>query len=48
MEMFDLTEKEIHENWFIPRIKGYAADLGVDVEVSDWNEDGTVEIRLAD
>lgn len=47
MQMFDLTEQEIHEKWFIPRIKGYAKDMGVDIEVSEWNDDGIVELRLA-
>ena len=46
MEMFDLTEEEIHNTWFKPRIYGYAKDMGVEIEVSDWNEDGIVEIRL--
>lgn len=45
--MFDLTEQEIHETWFVPRIKGYARDMGVEIEVSPWSEDGIVEIRLA-
>jgi len=48
LEMFDLTEQEIHETWFIPRIKGYADAMGVDVKVSDWNDDGIVTIELAD
>jgi hypothetical protein len=48
MEMFDLTEEEIHETWFKPRIHGYAKDLGVDVKVSDWNDDGIVTIELAE
>ena len=48
MEMFDLTEQEIHENWFVPRIKGYAKAMGVEIKVSDWNDDGTVTIELAD
>jgi len=47
MEMFDLTEEEIHNTWFKPRILGYAKDMGVEIEVSDWNDDGIVEIRLA-
>lgn len=46
MEMFDLTEEEIHNTWFKPRIFGYAKDMGVEIEVSDWNDDGIVEIRL--
>ncbi len=48
MGMFDLTEEEIHNSWFKPRIAGYAKDLGVKVNVSDWNEDGIVEISLAE
>ena len=48
MEMFDLTEQEIHETWFVPRIKGYAKAMGVEIKVSDWNDDGTVTIELAE
>lgn len=48
MNMFDLTEQEIHENWFVPRTLGYAKAMGVDVKVSDWNEDGIVTIELAE
>jgi len=46
MEMFDLTEEEIHESWYKPRIYGFAKDMGVKVKVSDWNEDGTIEVTL--
>lgn len=46
MGMFDLTEEEIHETWYKPRIAGFAKDLGVDVKVSDWREDGIVELTL--
>ena len=48
MGMFDLTEQEIHETWFVPRIKGYAKDMGVEIKVSDWNEDGVVTIELVE
>jgi hypothetical protein len=48
MQMFDLTEQEIHETWFKPRIAGYAKDMGVKVKVSDWNDDGIVTIELAE
>ncbi len=48
LKMFDLTEQEIHEQWFTPRIHGYAKDMGVKVNVSDWNDDGIVEISLAE
>jgi len=48
MEMFTITEKEIHEEWFTPRILGYAEDMGVNVKVSEWNDDGRVTIELVD
>jgi alpha-glucosidase (family GH31 glycosyl hydrolase) len=48
MQMFDLTEQEIHETWFKPRIAGYAKDMGVKVKVSDWNDEGIVTIELAE
>ena len=44
--MFDITEQEIHETWFVPRIKGYAKDMGVKIKVSDWNDDGVVTIEI--
>lgn len=46
--MFDLTEQEIHETWFVPRVMGYAKAMGVDIKVSDWNDDGIVTIELVD
>jgi hypothetical protein len=48
MGMFTITEKEIHEEWFTPRVLGYAKDMGVNVKVSEWNDDGTVSIELVD
>lgn len=45
---FDLTEKEIHEVWIKPRLEGYARDMGVNMKVSDWNENGDVSIELVD
>lgn len=48
MQMFDLTEQEIHDTWYKPRIAGYAKDMGVNVKVSDWNDDGIVTIELGD
>ena len=42
----DLTEKEIHEIWTIPRIKGQAEVMGVEVEVSEWRDDGMVTISV--
>lgn len=37
---FDLTEQEIHQDWTVPRIEGYAADIGIKVKVSPWHESG--------
>ncbi len=37
--MFDMTEKEIHEQFTIPRVKGYANVLGVEVTISEWDEE---------
>jgi hypothetical protein len=48
MGMFTITEQEIHEEWFTPRILGYAKDMGVEVKVSEWNDDGVVSIELVD
>ena len=48
LEMFDLTEQEIHEDWFTPRILGFAKDMGVNVKVSAWNDDAIIELELAD
>lgn len=44
---FDLTEEEIHNVWTIPRIKGYAAAVGVEVSISDWRDDGVITVELA-
>lgn len=46
--MFDLTEQEIHETWYIPRVMGFAKSMGVEIKVSDWNDDGTITVELVD
>ena len=43
---FDLTEQEIHEIWTIPRIKASAELMGVDVNVTEWQDDGMVTISV--
>ena len=48
MKMFDLTEQEIHETWYVPRIKGFAKAMGADVKVSDWNDEGIITLELVD
>ena len=45
---FDLTEQEIHENWTVPRLLGYAEALGVTFKVSPWSEDGVLTCELVD
>jgi len=44
--MFTITEQEIHEQFTIPTLKGYAKVLGVDVEVSEWNDDRLITISI--
>ncbi|MDP6675281.1 MAG: hypothetical protein QGH93_10615 [Gammaproteobacteria bacterium] len=44
----NLTEQEIHEVFTIPRTKKRADILGVDIEVSEWNDDGSITIRLTE
>lgn len=36
---FDFDERFVHENWFTPRAHGLAADLGVPVTVSPWDDE---------
>lgn len=44
----DITEKWIHENWTIPRMKGYSELLGVELEVSPWQDDGMITVSIKD
>lgn len=48
IKQFDLTEQEIHEQWTTPRMLGYAADLGIKVRISPWQEDGWLSCELID
>lgn len=45
---FDLTVEEIHDKFFRPRFLGYARDMGVDMEISDIDENGWITCRLVD
>lgn len=45
--MHDLTEKELHEIWTKPRFEQQAAVMGVNIEVSDWQDDGWVTLSIA-
>jgi len=45
-EIFDLTEKEIHEKITMPRIKAYGDIMGVKFNVSEWRDDGLITVTL--
>ena len=46
--MFDLTEKEVHEVWTVPRLMGYANDMGVQFKISPWQDDGVITCELVE
>jgi hypothetical protein len=43
---FNMTDQEVHELWMKPRLHGYAACVGVQVDVSDIGPDGKVVVKL--
>lgn len=46
MGIHDLTEKEIHEVWTVPRMREYSKMLGVELKVTPWREDGVVTVTV--
>jgi len=44
--MHDITEKEIHESWTVPRYKAFGEMMGVKIHVSDWNDDGVITVSV--
>ena len=42
----DMTEEWIHENYMVPLMTKQAAVMGMNAEISDWQEDGWVTMRL--
>ena len=34
-----ITEQRLHDEWTVPRLKGFARHLEVDFEISPWNEE---------
>jgi hypothetical protein len=44
--MFTITEQEIHEQFTVPTLKGYGEVLGVEVDVSPWNEERLITISI--
>ena len=45
---FDMTEKELLDNWWRPRYAGYGEAVGVKFDISDMDENGKVTVTLAD
>ena len=46
MGMHDLTEQEIHEQWTMPHIEVWSDMLGVEILISDWQDDGMVTLYI--
>ncbi len=42
-----LTEQEIHESFTVPRLQMQAEKLGVNFDVSPWQDDGWITIRVS-
>ena len=45
---FDMTEKELLDNWWRPRYAGYGEAVGVKFNISDMDENGKVTVTRAD
>jgi hypothetical protein len=45
---FDLTIEEIHDTYTKPRLHGYAAQLGLELEVTNIDTDGYITVTLKD
>jgi len=45
---FDMTVEEIHEIYTKPRYHGYAAQLGLKLDISDIDSDGYITVQLVD
>lgn len=43
---FDLTDAELHEIWLKPRLYGYGAIMGVEIDVSDIDANNQMTVRL--
>ncbi|HJP03914.1 MAG: hypothetical protein QF483_04520 [Gammaproteobacteria bacterium] len=46
MGMHDLTEQEIHDRWTKPHIEVWSDVLGIDIQITDWQEDGMITISI--
>ena len=43
---FDMSEQDIHEQWTVPRLLGFAEAIGITVKVSPWQDDGWLSCEL--
>jgi len=43
----DMTEEWIHENYTVPMMQLQAEGMGLVAEISDWQEDGWITMRMA-
>jgi hypothetical protein len=46
MGMHDLTEKEIHQQWTMPHIEVWSEMLGVEIVITDWQDDGMITLYI--
>jgi hypothetical protein len=46
MDMHDLTEQEIHEQWTMPHIEVWSDILGVEIKITGWQDDGMITIYM--
>jgi hypothetical protein len=46
MGMHDLTEQEIHEQWTMPHIVIWSDMLGVDIQITEWQDDGMITLYI--
>jgi hypothetical protein len=44
---FDMTEKEVHENYTVPAMQKRAAIMGMQVSFSPWREDGWITMTAS-
>ncbi len=46
MGIHELSERELHDAWTMPRMQAYARVLGVELDVTPWREDGIVTVSV--
>ena len=46
-KLSDVTEEEILDKWWRPRYLGYGKAIGVELKISDMDENGKITVELA-